>query len=801
MSSLALYRRYRPETFAEVIGQQHVTDPLQQALRNNRVNHAYLFSGPRGCGKTTSARILARCLNCEQGPTPTPCGECQSCRDLARNGPGSIDVIEIDAASHGGVDDARELREKAFFGPASSRYKIYIVDEAHMVTPAGFNALLKVVEEPPEHLKFIFATTEPEKVIGTIRSRTHHYPFRLVPPGTLRDYLAEVCEREQIPVDDAVLPLAVRAGAGSVRDSMSVMDQLLAGAGEDGVTYAMATSLLGYTDSALLDDIVDAFAAGDGARAFEIVDRVIEGGHDPRRFVTDLLERLRDLVILAAVPDAVEKTLIDAPGDVVERMQAQASVFGAAELSRAADIVNTGLTEMRGATAPRLQLELICARVLLPAAYGDERSVQARLDRLERGAAGAALGAPGGGAPGVGASGVGAPGGGVPGVGAPGIGAPGGGAPGGGARGGGAPGVGGGVPGGAGASGSVSGAPAAAASGEGDGGPGGQPAAESVPAPAQPAPAPSSSPAPSAPAGAESARRPGAWPGGGGGAGAGDAGRRPGAWPGTAGPSAGSGPATPPAAPAPSGPPADEGPAAAPTGGGGDPAQVRQMWPQILEAVKNRRRFTWILLSQNAQIVGFDGKTLQIGFPNAGARDSFANGGSDEVLRQALADALGVQWQVEAIVDPSGGGGNGGGGGAGGPSGPGSGYGAGSGAMGGGAAGARSAVAAPAPAQAPPQQWSAPAPTPGAPSTAPGAPGGTGQPAGAESAPVPPQAPAPPPAPAPEPARSAPPPSSFGPDDDMPAEDDPDLDESALSGHDLIVRELGATVLEEFQHD
>ncbi|WP_344184679.1 DNA polymerase III subunit gamma and tau, partial [Streptantibioticus ferralitis] len=382
--SLALYRRYRPETFAEVIGQEHVTDPLQQALRNNRVNHAYLFSGPRGCGKTTSARILARCLNCEQGPTPTPCGECQSCRDLARGGPGSIDVIEIDAASHGGVDDARDLREKAFFGPASSRYKIYIIDEAHMVTSAGFNALLKVVEEPPEHLKFIFATTEPEKVIGTIRSRTHHYPFRLVPPGTLRDYLAEVCARESIPVEDGVFPLVVRAGAGSVRDSMSVMDQLLAGAGEGGVTYAMATALLGYTDGALLDDIVDAFAAGDGAAAFEMVDRVIEGGHDPRRFVADLLERLRDLVILAAVPDAGEKGLIDAPADVVERMAAQASVFGAAELSRAADLVNAGLTEMRGATSPRLQLELICARVLLPAAYDDERAVQARLDRLER---------------------------------------------------------------------------------------------------------------------------------------------------------------------------------------------------------------------------------------------------------------------------------------------------------------------------------------------------------------------------------------------------------------------------------
>ncbi|MFF9338053.1 DNA polymerase III subunit gamma and tau, partial [Streptomyces albogriseolus] len=383
--SLALYRRYRPESFAEVIGQEHVTDPLQQALRNNRVNHAYLFSGPRGCGKTTSARILARCLNCEKGPTPTPCGECDSCRDLARNGPGSIDVIEIDAASHGGVDDARDLREKAFFGPARSRYKIYIIDEAHMVTSAGFNALLKVVEEPPEHLKFIFATTEPEKVIGTIRSRTHHYPFRLVPPGTLREYLGEVCQKEAIPVEEGVLPLVVRSGAGSVRDSMSVMDQLLAGAGSEGVTYAMATSLLGYTDGSLLDSVVEAFATGDGAAAFEVVDRVIEGGNDPRRFVADLLERLRDLVILAAVPDAAEKGLIDAPADVLERMQAQADVFGAAELSRAADLVNEGLTEMRGATSPRLQLELICARVLLPAAYGDERSLMARLDRIERG--------------------------------------------------------------------------------------------------------------------------------------------------------------------------------------------------------------------------------------------------------------------------------------------------------------------------------------------------------------------------------------------------------------------------------
>ncbi|MGI5394055.1 DNA polymerase III subunit gamma and tau [Streptomyces sp. CA-251251] len=550
MSSLALYRRYRPESFAEVIGQGHVTDPLQQALRNNRVNHAYLFSGPRGCGKTTSARILARCLNCEQGPTPTPCGECQSCRDLARNGPGSIDVIEIDAASHGGVDDARDLREKAFFGPASSRYKIYIIDEAHMVSPQGFNALLKVVEEPPEHLKFIFATTEPEKVIGTIRSRTHHYPFRLVPPGTLREYLAEVCGKEQIPVDDGVLPLVVRAGGGSVRDSMSVMDQLLAGAGADGVTYDMTTALLGYTDGSLLDSVVEAFVTGDGSAAFGVVDRVIEGGNDPRRFVTDLLERLRDLVILAAVPDAGEKGLIDAPADVVERMQAQARSFGAAELSRAADIVNEGLTEMRGAHSPRLQLELICARVLLPAAYGDERSVMARLDRIERGVQfSAGAGAPAMGyAPGPEAHGAvgNAPAGHAPAAAAPAAAAPV--APGGGpaaaraaVR---APGPGGGTPGqGEPPSGPGVGDGSGAGSGSGPGsyegggaGGGAQPPAAPTPPPAAPHPTPAPTPAP-APA---QAAAPGAWPT----AAPAGGGRRPGGWP-TATPTGGGRPAAP----------------------------------------------------------------------------------------------------------------------------------------------------------------------------------------------------------------------------------------------------------------
>ncbi|OIV35240.1 hypothetical protein BIV57_22650, partial [Mangrovactinospora gilvigrisea] len=644
--SLALYRRYRPETFAEVIGQEHVTEPLQQALRNNRVNHAYLFSGPRGCGKTTSARILARALNCEQGPTPTPCGECQSCRDLSRNGPGSIDVIEIDAASHGGVDDARDLREKAFFGPASSRYKIYIIDEAHMVTSAGFNALLKVVEEPPEHLKFIFATTEPEKVIGTIRSRTHHYPFRLVPPGTLRDYLAEVCGREGITVEDTVLPLVVRAGAGSVRDSMSVMDQLLAGAGADGVTYAMATSLLGYTDAALLDEVVEAFASGDGATAFGIVDRVIEGGNDPRRFVADLLERLRDLVVLAAAPDAAERGLIDAPADRMERMRAQASSFGQAELSRAADLVNAGLTEMRGATAPRLQLELICARVLLPGAYDDERSAQARLDALERRVqAGLALGAMPAAQPAAAAP--------------------------------------------------VAPAPAA-------------PVAPAQPAPVQPAaqapeqqapaPAPASTPAPApapAPApqpAAEPAPQRGAWP-------------IPRSFPAEGGapqpaqPQAQPQPQPQPQprqqapaaqpAPAPAAAPAPA-PAAQPSANAQEgAARVRQMWPDILDAVKNKRRLTWMLLSQNGQVAGFDGKTLQVALGNSGARDSFVRSGSPEVLHDAIVERFGQDWTIEAIVDPSGGQGGGGQGGrgtppAGGPAGGGGGGGFGGGGPAGG---------------------------------------------------------------------------------------------------------------------
>ncbi|WP_300429335.1 DNA polymerase III subunit gamma and tau [uncultured Nocardioides sp.] len=583
-SPLALYRRYRPETFSEVIGQDHVTAPLRAALANNRVNHAYLFSGPRGCGKTTSARILARALNCEQGPIADPCGECDSCRDLARGGPGSIDVIEIDAASHGGVDDARDLREKAFFAPVRSRYKIYIIDEAHMVSPQGFNALLKLVEEPPPHLRFIFATTEPDKVIGTIRSRTHHYPFRLIPPRLLSSYLSELCEKEGVAIEQAAIPLVVRAGGGSARDTLSVLDQLLGGAGPEGVTHALATGLLGYTPDSLLDEVVDAFAAGDGASVFGVVDKVIETGQDPRRFTEDLLRRLRDLVIVAAVPDAPATGLIDVSEDAGERLVAQAARFGAADLTRAADLVAAGLTEMRGATAPRLLLELICARVLLPAADHGTDGLAARLDRLERRMSVTGTPAPAAAQPAH-----------LPAPARP--------------------------------------APAAAAPAATHQAPAEVPA-QDRPAPAAAAPEPVPTPAPT-PAPAQG-------------------------WPTTPEPDP-----NPPAeatgqqAPATGGPARDQAPTAtsgaaestAP-GGGLSLVEVRRLWPDIVDATKLRRRVTWIHLTQNAQVVAVDERTLTLGFANSGARDSFDGNGSAEIVRQAAIDVVGADWRIETIVDP-----------------------------------------------------------------------------------------------------------------------------------------------------
>jgi DNA polymerase-3 subunit gamma/tau len=760
---LALYRRYRPETFAEVIGQEHVTTPLRTALANNRVNHAYLFSGPRGCGKTTSARILARALNCEKGPIEEPCGECRSCRDLARGGPGSVDVIEIDAASHGGVDDARDLRERAFFAPVASRYKIYIIDEAHMVSTQGFNALLKLVEEPPPHLKFIFATTEPDKVIGTIRSRTHHYPFRLIPPRLLSAYLSEICEKEGVRIEPAALPLVVRAGGGSARDTLSVLDQLLGGAGEDGVTYELATGLLGYTPDALLDEVVDAFAAHDGGTVFGVVDKVIETGQDPRRFTEDLLRRLRDLVIISAVPDAPATGLIDVPEDQAERLVAQSARFGRADLTRAADLVAAGLTEMRGATAPRLLLELICARVLLPAADDSTDGVLARLDRLERRVSIE------GGAPSAGRS-------------APGRSA-------------------------AASTGPAAGSPeagqrrpsSASASHHPD-------AQQPTPQRAAPVHQPAAQPETDTPAAPGGAARPGGpttAPGGptrpdpdegASSEGWGDAS--------TVGPGASqsqvpAASATPPGAPGPAeAAPDTSGDASeAPAGPGGlNLVEVRRLWPDLLEAVKLKRRYTWILLSQNAQVAAVDDKTLTIALINAGARNSFVSGGSEEILRQAAIDVIGHDWRIEAIVDPS--------------------------AQPGADPDSEPRVVRPAvnPQGASPQGGPQPPSEPAAPQQGgaqqggprqPGQPGGAGQPGSH------PAAPGQPPRPAVDPeaiasARSAIQ-STRAPgamqqaapsvsDEDVDP-DDPDADDGGLGGAELLQRELGARVIEEIKHE
>ncbi|MEN9707008.1 MAG: hypothetical protein RIS31_574 [Actinomycetota bacterium] len=382
--STALYRRYRPETFAELIGQSQVTAPLMAALRSDKVNHAYLFSGPRGCGKTTSARILARCLNCAEGPTDTPCGKCPSCIELARDGSGSLDVVEIDAASHNGVDDARDLRERALFAPARDRYKIFILDEAHMVTAQGFNALLKIVEEPPAHVKFIFATTEPDKVIATIRSRTHHYPFRLVPPAQLLDYLEQLCASEKVDIAPGVLSLVVRSGGGSVRDSLSLLDQLIAGSDDGKVTYDRAVALLGYTPDSVLDDAVEALAVGDSATVFHSLDKIIQSGQDPRQFVEDLLERLRDLILVDSIGNEAKNVLRGMSDEMIARLEAQAAKFGRAELAHAAASVSDSLSTMSGATSPKLHLELMCAKILVPSANATEVGSLARIERLER---------------------------------------------------------------------------------------------------------------------------------------------------------------------------------------------------------------------------------------------------------------------------------------------------------------------------------------------------------------------------------------------------------------------------------
>jgi len=382
--SLALYRTYRPARLADVVGQEHITTPLARALDNDRVHHAYLFSGPRGCGKTSTARIMARSLNCEQGPTSEPCGECQSCVDLAAGGPGSIDVIELDAASHGGVDDTRDLRERAMFAPASSRYKIYIIDEAHMVSTAGFNALLKLVEEPPEHVRFIFATTDPDKVLTTIRSRTHNYAFRLVGNKDLQQHLASICEAEGVSAEPAALVLVARAGAGSVRDSLSILGQVIAGSGTDGVTYAEVAGQLGVTESAVLDATIEAIANRDGAALFDVVEGVVDSGHEPRRFVSDLLERMRDVIVVQSVPDAVQRGLLDTPDDEAQQIVAQAELLGPAEASRAADVISRSLGELKGATAPRLRLEIMAARLLVPSAESSDVGALARIEHLEK---------------------------------------------------------------------------------------------------------------------------------------------------------------------------------------------------------------------------------------------------------------------------------------------------------------------------------------------------------------------------------------------------------------------------------
>lgn len=698
----ALYRRYRPETFAEVVGQDHVTAPLRQALRSGQVNHAYLFSGPRGCGKTTSARILARCLNCAEGPTDTPCGVCESCVELARGGPGSLDVVEIDAASHGGVDDARDLRERATFAPARDRYKIFILDEAHMVSPQGFNALLKIVEEPPPHIKFIFATTEPDKVIGTIRSRTHHYPFRLIPPDVLVAYLEQLCATEGVTVGAGVLPLVVRAGAGSARDTLSVLDQLVAGSGPGGIDYEGAVALLGYTHASLLDDLVDAIAARDGASAFRVVERVISTGHEPRRFVEDLLERLRDLIVIAASGEAAGAALRDLPADQLARMRAQAAHLGGSELSRSADLANAALSEMTGATSPRLHLELLIARLLLPAVDDSLSGLGARLDRLERGlpAAGAGSAAPSHVAAGPAltppalapaapatpsAAEAVAPT--LPAPPAPAVPAPlvpderaavfeestdpdaptaeatpaHAAEPG--------------APSGSGRAGDVASpdrgvAPAdvrtpSAPEPARDAGPvtGDGPPSRSAPAqpvaPAQPAPARSASAQP-APAQSAPARPAAGAP-------------APPAAAGSAPPAIAGSPTPAWAAGATVEVPAVAAPAPAAAGAGQDTEMLRRRWPEVLDTLNRLKKATWVLVSQNAQVADLDASMLRLAFTAPGIATAFRGGQHAEMVQRAVRETLGFDVRVEPVLHEPGAAGGAGAGSAAGPGGSGQG--------------------------------------------------------------------------------------------------------------------------------
>ncbi|MCD1269454.1 DNA polymerase III subunit gamma and tau [Microbacterium sp. MEC084] len=587
----ALYRRYRPETFGEMIGQSQVTEPLMTALRSDRIGHAYLFSGPRGCGKTTSARILARCLNCAEGPTDTPCGTCDSCVELSRAGGGSLDVVEIDAASHNGVDDARDLRERAVFAPARDRFKIFILDEAHMVTPQGFNALLKLVEEPPAHVKFIFATTEPDKVIGTIRSRTHHYPFRLVPPAAMLDYVQSLCDQEGVKVDTGVLPLVVRAGGGSPRDTLSILDQLIAGSEGGQVGYERAVALLGYTHGELLDGVVDAFAAGDAAAAFGAVDRVVQTGQDPRRFVDDLLERLRDLIVIAATGAGASAVLRGIPADELERMTGQAQRLGAERLSRTADIVSAALDAMSGATSPRLQLELMIARVLAGALAPAAAATPGAAPVPAAAALAAAAAAPAAPAPAAPAAVAAAPAPAAPAPAAP------------------APAEPRSLSGGSAASGDETGRASAAS-------------------PDQPAPA--ERPAPAAPADDVPA--------------AGWATVAPGSAPATAPASAApaaAAPAPEPQPPVPSGPLTLEG--------------ITAAWEQVLERLQGISRTSWLVVSGARVVDVRPDDVLVLGFPNEGDLGKFKTrtpqGGVSEDLRTAILGVLGVRVKYLAHLD------------------------------------------------------------------------------------------------------------------------------------------------------